>query len=177
MTHPTPRKPRHLGDWFALATVTAGFSGLIRPAPGTWGSLVAAGLALIPALLGVGWWWLFALGALVASIANVLLGQWIEDHFRCKDPGAVVVDEVAGQWVTFIGFATLSPWHVLVGFALFRVFDIVKLPPCRRLERLPRGWGILLDDIVAGIYANVILQVLAYTWLGGSHIAGGVPLP
>jgi phosphatidylglycerophosphatase A len=83
-----------------------------------------------------------------------------------KDPSHVVIDEVAGQLVTLIACPLL--WKpMLVGFILFRAFDIVKPPPIRRLERLPEGTGIVVDDVGAGIYGLVVLQVLLhFHWLG-----------
>lgn len=76
-----------------------------------------------------------------------------------KDPQFVVIDEVAGQWITLL-FAPVTWKSVAVGFILFRGFDIVKPPPVRQLERLPEGTGIVADDIAAGIYALAIMQLL-----------------
>jgi phosphatidylglycerophosphatase A len=79
--------------------------------------------------------------------------------FQKKDPGIVVVDEVLGQWVTLLGARHQTPGTLLVGFLLFRLFDIWKPPPVRRLEKLPEGLGIVADDIAAGIYAALILYI------------------
>ena len=78
-----------------------------------------------------------------------------------KDPSHVVIDEVAGQLVTLIG-CPLAWQALLAGFILFRVFDIVKPPPVRRLERLPEGAGIVVDDLAAGVYGLIVLQVLLH---------------
>jgi len=78
-----------------------------------------------------------------------------------KDPQFVVIDEVAGQWVTLL-FSPVTWKTVLAGFILFRAFDIVKPPPVRQLERLPEGTGIVVDDVAAGIYALLALQLLRH---------------
>lgn len=78
-----------------------------------------------------------------------------------KDPQFVVIDEVAGQWITLIG-APLAWKSVLAGFILFRGFDIVKPPPARQLERLAEGGGIVLDDVAAGLYGLIIMQLLVH---------------
>ena len=78
-----------------------------------------------------------------------------------KDPGHVVVDEVVGQWITLAGAAQLDWKSCLVGFALFRLFDIWKPPPARQFEQLPRGVGIMADDVMAGVYGAVVLAVFA----------------
>lgn len=130
--------------------------GLLPFAPGTWGS---AG-ALVPAVLlaGAGWKPLWFLG-LAAAITP--LGVWAAgDTARRagkKDPGMVVIDEVLGQWITLAGAVTLNWKAWLAAFVLFRVFDIWKPFPVRRLENLPGGYGIVFDDVMAGIYGAVVL--------------------
>jgi phosphatidylglycerophosphatase A len=154
----------------AWATLVATFfgAGRIRPGPGTWGSLTAALL-----------WWLLAaqlppsaripviLALIVVTMAVGIPAATLEAR-GCgrKDPSHVVIDEVAGQLVTLIACPLL--WKpMLVGFILFRAFDIVKPPPIRSLERLPEGTGIVVDDVGAGIYGLVVLQVLLhFHWLG-----------
>jgi phosphatidylglycerophosphatase A len=76
-----------------------------------------------------------------------------------KDPGLVVVDEVLGQWVTLLGAASLNWKALLAGFLLFRIFDIWKPWPVRKLERLPEGTGIVADDLAAGVYGALILYI------------------
>jgi phosphatidylglycerophosphatase A len=78
-----------------------------------------------------------------------------------KDPQFVVIDEVAGQWITLL-FAPVAWKTMLAGFILFRGFDIVKPPPVRQLERLPEGTGIVVDDVAAGVYALAVLQLLIH---------------
>jgi len=86
-----------------------------------------------------------------------------------NDPGEVVADEFAGQAVTFMGIAAITPSQMIVaavlGFLLFRLFDIVKPWPIRKLEVLPGGWGILADDLLAGVYAAIVFQVCALSGL------------
>lgn len=125
-----------------------------------------------------------ALLILSASIACVVLGKWAEQKFQGKDPGVVVLDEVAGMAVALLwlpmaaittGENTTSVYVAVImtiaaAFFLFRIFDIIKIPPANLMEQFPGGWGILLDDIVAGLYVNIILQVFlrfALPWLTG----------
>ena len=146
--------------WAMLVATFLGV-GRLRPGPGTWGSAAAALLWFvlarsIPAL------WQPAVLAVLAAIA-IALGISAATHVTrasgVKDPQFVVIDEVAGQWITLL-FAPLTWKTVLVGFILFRGFDIVKPPPVRQLERLPEGTGIVVDDVAAGIYALAVLQLL-----------------
>jgi phosphatidylglycerophosphatase A len=78
-----------------------------------------------------------------------------------KDPQNVVIDEVAGQWITLL-FVPVAWQTVLAGFILFRGFDILKPPPVRQLERLPEGTGIVVDDVAAGVYALLMMQLLLH---------------
>jgi phosphatidylglycerophosphatase A len=80
-----------------------------------------------------------------------------------KDPGVVVVDEIVGMWVSLL-FLPLTPFTALSAFLLFRGMDIVKPYPARQLERLPGGWGIMADDVMAGIYANLLLRLALQVW-------------
>lgn len=149
MTAPSPNKlswddPAHLlATWFS--------SGLLPGAPGTWGSLAALPFAALFLWVG-GSTLLFA-----ASILIYLVGIWASNRYAesigKKDPGAVVIDEVAGQWLALVPVC-LEPVGFLIGFALFRTFDILKTWPANRLEQdLPGGLGIMSDDMVAGLYA------------------------
>ncbi|MBI4579716.1 MAG: phosphatidylglycerophosphatase A [Planctomycetes bacterium] len=146
-------------------------------APGTFGS--AGALLVVVVVWGLwtpaGRWPLDAVWAgltVAAGIACVAWGPWAVEYFAARarkpgDPGHVVIDECAGQWVALI--ALPLPGHdrwttalaiLAVQFFLFRLFDIVKPPPARQLEKLPAGWGILMDDIAAGLYANLVGQVV-----------------
>jgi phosphatidylglycerophosphatase A len=96
------------------------------------------------------------LGVLL-SIPGIWAAGVTADAVGLKDPGIIVVDEVVGQWITLAG-ATALNWHSwLLAFALFRIFDIWKPPPVRQLERLPRGFGIVADDAMAGVYGALLL--------------------
>jgi phosphatidylglycerophosphatase A len=99
-----------------------------------------------------------------ASLALFAIGVWAageaEKFFGRTDPGQVVVDEVVGQMLTFL-LIPHATWKWLVGgFLLFRAFDIVKPFPARQAERIPRGWGIMVDDVIAGVYGLAVLAVI-----------------
>jgi phosphatidylglycerophosphatase A len=147
------------------ATLSATFfgAGRIKPGPGTWGSAAAAliwfALArYIPAARQPGV--LVGLAAVAVAI-GIPAATRVARASRVKDPQFVVIDEVAGQWITLL-FAPVAWKTVLAGFILFRAFDIVKPPPVRQLERLPEGTGIVVDDVAAGIYALAVLQFLLH---------------
>ena len=140
---------------------TVGPLGFAPIAPGTVGS--AAGLALFWAVRSTGSTWVEVAVFLVVSVAGVAAASAAEARYRRRDPGPVVIDEVAGMLVTLlavpVGFA-----GAVVGFFAFRLFDIVKPFPARQAERLPGGWGVMTDDLVAGVYAQALLRVVL--WLG-----------
>jgi phosphatidylglycerophosphatase A len=147
-------------DFVARAIATAFGSGYSPLAPGTAGS--AVGLLLFWPLAGLSWTWqlaaclaVLAVGTPAASRVATLVGR--------KDPGLVVVDEVAGQWITLVGMPFTAP-VVVAGFVLFRIMDVVKPWPARDLERLPGGWGIMADDVAAGIFAHLLLRVFLLVW-------------
>jgi phosphatidylglycerophosphatase A len=144
------------------ATLTATFfgTGLLRPGPGTWAS--AATILL---------WWLLSrwivpasqttvaiLLALAAVAVGIPAATRVSRATNLKDPQFVVIDEVAGQLVTMIA-VPVSWKSLLLGFILFRGFDILKPPPVRQLEALPEGIGIVIDDVGAGLYALAIMQL------------------
>lgn len=148
--------------WAKLVATFFG-TGLLRPGPGSWGS--AATILL---------WWLLSrwisphwqppatvLLATVAILVGIPAATRVARATRLKDPQFVVIDEVAGQLITLIG-VPMSWKSLLLGFILFRGFDIAKPPPVRRLEHLPEGIGIVLDDVGAGIYALVIMQIMLH---------------
>ena len=133
--------------------------GLSPVASGTVGTLGGVGIAL---LLPDGNFLLSALAAiLVVSLLTVALGPWAERHFGLKDPPAVVLDEVAGFLITILPLhasgGAPTAGRLALGFALFRVLDVLKPPPARRLEALPAGWGVLLDDAACGVYGLLLL--------------------
>lgn len=146
--------------------------GLMRPASGTWGSLpppILAG-ALIAAGVGpVSHPWIYngilAAVLLVFSAACILYGDHAEARYGKKDPGQVVADETAAQCMPlmFLPAVAVAPWWhaagvILGAFLAFRVLDIIKPWPARGIQKAPSGWGILLDDLAAGVYAAIIVQ-------------------
>jgi len=170
---PADSAPRPAAGW-RLWAVTVGGSGLSPVAPGTAGSLLtvlilAAIWWAFPAALGQTpdfWTWnaILISGVLLFSALCVALGPWTAAHFGRKDPGACVLDEAAGICLTALFLPILPSWKqawvFLAIFAAFRLFDILKPPPANHLEKLPQGWGILLDDLMAAVYANIVCQVV-----------------
>jgi phosphatidylglycerophosphatase A len=155
------RRGAALGRWLGSALGV----GFLPGAPGTWGSL--ATLLVAAALLGargsgLAWDGVLAgtpagvlLAASIAAMLGVLVGQRAEADFGRKDPGPFVLDEVAGQLLALLPLlpGVPSTLGLLAAFALFRLFDIFKPWPCRALESLPGGAGIMADDLMAGAYA------------------------
>lgn len=156
-------QPAHHKTAWAWIVATFFGAGFGKPGPGTWGSAAAVVLwgvyawagnpssALLTIALIAGILLTVAIGVPAATIAARESGR--------KDPSFVVVDEVAGQWIALLG----SPvdWrHGLIAFVLFRLFDITKPFPARQLEKLPEGWGIVFDDVAAGLYAWGVAALL-----------------
>jgi phosphatidylglycerophosphatase A len=171
------REAAAVGTWRRWI-VTLGGAGMSPVAPGTVGSLVATiALGVIFAACErtagtpspVVWNSILIAGVLIYSALCVALGRWATDHYGRKDPWACVLDEGAGICLTGV-FLPIYPgwreaWALAAIFVAFRVFDILKPPPAKRLERLPYGWGILLDDLAAAVYANLVCQVVLRTAL------------
>lgn len=150
--------------WTVATFFGAGFG---KPGPGTWGSVAAVLL-----------WAAFAWGlhptlqtlflALLAGIALTLVfgipaSTIVARESGRHDPQFVVIDEVAGQWIALLG--SHANWrHALIALVLFRLFDITKPFPVRQLEALPEGWGIVLDDVGAGLYALCVASLL-HLWI------------
>ncbi len=135
-------------------------SGLLPKMPGTWGS--AAALPFAAALAWVGGPWLLAGAAVVVFV----IGVWASDLYARRlgrdDPGSIVVDEVAGQWLTLVPVA-LDLKYYLLAFVLFRLFDILKPWPVSLADRkLKGGFGIMADDILAAGYAAVLLWAIVW---------------
>ena len=166
------------GDYLALALATWGV-GFIPGAPGTYGSAVGVGLYLLVESAGAristtaaarGWSQaalasfrvtLVLLVIAVVTFAGVWAATRVEKLLGRKDPGVVVADEVAGQLIAFL-FVPINAgwWAVIAGFVLFRLFDIWKPYPIRRLEALESGLGVMADDVLAGIYAAIVMSML-----------------
>jgi phosphatidylglycerophosphatase A len=142
-------------------------------APGTWGSLPP-----VAVLLMMGWTGIVSpVGVAVVMFMLALFGSVVCVRFAPvsiaatgkKDPSEVVADEFAGQAVTFIVAGMFTPAGIyptaLIGFLLFRIFDIIKPWPLRKLEKLPQGWGILADDLGAGVYAGLSMSLIYLIWI------------
>ena len=169
--------------------VATGFgSGYLRPAPGTWGSLAAVMVWLV---LIVGPWYLpgtslckpavffvWLVTPLLAAIA-IWSSNLVVEETGIKDPGFIVIDEWAGQWIALLPSTVFASgllyfvreqgnplWTliapVLVPFLLFRLFDIWKPWPIFQLQSLPKGWGVVVDDLVAGVYAAISTIALVH---------------
>jgi phosphatidylglycerophosphatase A len=135
--------------------------GWLRPGPGTWASACTLGL----------WWagarwaspdarWIYtAVASVIITLIGIPASTIVARESGITDPRHAVIDEAAGQLVALIGIP-LRWQYVLASFILFRGFDILKPPPLRRLEKIPRGWGIMLDDVGAGIYAGIVTHLL-----------------
>jgi phosphatidylglycerophosphatase A len=157
-----PNQSKSTTKW-AWAVATFFGAGFGKPGPGTWGSVAAVLL-----------WAAFAWGihpaaqtpllVLLAGIALTLLlgipaSTIVARESGRHDPQFVVIDEVAGQWIALLG--SRADWrHALIALVLFRLFDITKPFPVRQLEKLPEGWGIVLDDVGAGLYALGVASLL-----------------
>ncbi|MDR1759196.1 MAG: phosphatidylglycerophosphatase A [Fibrobacter sp.] len=151
--------PKIKTDPFTLLVVTFFGSGLSPKAPGTAGSILATLLAYPIALVSFsGCFFIAAL--LVFFLALPFVVKAMRDT-KTEDPGWIVIDEVAGQWMTFTFIAPevliARPWLLLLGLAFFRFFDILKPLGIKKLEKIPGAWGVMLDDLLGGIYAGVML--------------------
>ena len=145
--------------------VATGFgSGYLPAMPGTWGSLLAAGLAWPMAM--VGGWPAVLVAALVAAVVGIPAIRAYQRRTGQADPGPVVVDEFAGQWLT-LAACPLDPAWWLAGFLAFRFFDILKPPPANWIDRrMKTAEGVMLDDLVAGLYALAVIA--AARWALGA---------
>jgi len=159
-TEPRQRKVRRWLDpnWILATYFGIGF---LRPGSGTWASALTALLWFFRTQHHFPWSkydWAYAI--LVTAI-GIFVSSEVAKESAIKDPSFVVIDEVAGQLIALI--AVPAEWkYALASFILFRGFDIVKPPPIRRLEKLPGGWGIMLDDVAAGLCALAVVQ--AWIW-------------
>lgn len=156
--------------------VTGGGLGFLKPAPGSWGTVGPALIywaALYFGSADPGRSVALLAGAAAAGGLLIYFGRWACAYFQKIDPGQVVLDEFAGFWIT-VAFVKVperlahgagGTWLFTAGlYILFRLTDTLKLPPGRQLERLPWGWGMLLDDVAAGVQANLIAQVVLHLW-------------
>jgi len=149
-------------DLLAGVVATVFGSGYSALAPGTVGS--AIGVLLFWPMAAIAWPWQAAASAILFVVGALAAGR-VARRVNRKDPGIVVVDEVVGQWVTLTALP-FTPVTAGLGFLLFRVMDIVKPWPARDLESVPGGWGIMADDVAAGVYANLVVRVGLLVWPG-----------
>ncbi len=159
-TSDNPLSPPKAARW-ARPVATFFGVGRLRPGPGTWASVATVGLwAALATSLPAEWRWPVAAAlAGVAILAGIPAASAVARESGKEDPQTVVIDEVAGQMIALVALPVT--WKsLLVSLILFRVFDIVKPPPLRRLEKLPGGLGIVMDDVAAGVYARLAAEVL-----------------
>ena len=149
-------------DWAAIAIATAGGAGFAPKAPGTAGAIVGVFIYVLMEAMHAGNYYLHAI------IFFFIVGIWASSHVEHlwgHDAQRIVIDEVVGQMITF-GYAAgryrLSAFYILLGFGLFRLFDIRKPFLIRHLERLKGGLGVIADDVGAGLYALAILTLVRY---------------
>ncbi len=169
-------------DFLSRLVVTFFGSGMLPKMPGTYGSLAAAVVAYPLALLSANFWPLryecwelgtlksfdaygfFFLASLVVFFGAVPFVKKAMRNTGIEDPGWIVIDEVCGMWMALALVSSESvvehPWLLLVAFALFRFFDILKPLGIHRLERLPGAWGVMADDLLGGVYSGIILFLI-----------------
>ena len=157
------RQPAKTSDYLALILATCGV-GYLPLMPGTYGSLVAVGIfiGLTQRVKGNSLIAVVVIAIVVSTFAGIWAASRTEELSGRKDPGKVVVDEVAGQLISLFPLTLFAHWStlaVIISFILFRFFDIVKPYPARRLEALKGGLGIMCDDLVAGVYGAVITAI------------------
>ena len=157
--HP-PAEKKTLWAW-AIGTFFG--AGLLKPGPGTYGSIsavllwYAAAHILHPApvVLAIG----TTIAAIIATLIGIPAATIVARESGREDPGHVVIDEVAGQLIALVAIPADWP-HAALSLLLFRAFDILKPPPIRQIERLPAGSGIMLDDVAAGLFALAVAQLI-----------------
>lgn len=142
---------------FAITIATGLYSGYLRPFSGTWGT--------IPAWL-IGYFLIKDnyLILTVVAIATIIISVWSASEAEKKfghDSKNIVIDEWAGMFVTFI-LLPFSLVNYIIAFVVFRACDVIKIPPAAQFERLPKGWGVTMDDVAAGIYANIITRLIIW---------------
>ena len=136
-------------------------SGAMARAPGTWGTLAAIPLYYLLVWLPA---WGYGLALVLAFVFGIYLCGRTARALKVHDHGGIVFDEFVGLWITLLA-QPVNPYWVLLGFALFRLFDIVKPWPIRWVDaRVPGGFGIMLDDVLAGLMGLVVLQLLVWGW-------------
>lgn len=165
-------KKRKIADPNARASLTAlvvtsfFFTGYFPVASGTFGSLAALAIFLLPVLLQPV---TLAILILAFLIAGISLSPQVMKRYG-DDPSVIVIDEVVGMWITLLifliaGRAELSGFYIMICFLLFRVFDIIKIQPSKYFDELKSAFGVMMDDVVAGLYAGLCAVLISYTGL------------
>lgn len=166
MSSPSPSQPPSVATrktFWAWTIATFFGAGLGKPGPGTYGSIAAVLLwgafawGVQPGKLGLAL--ALTIGIALSIILGVPAATIAARESGRHDPGFVVIDEVAGQWIALL-FSPVDWRHGVIALILFRLFDITKPFPARQLERLPAGWGIVFDDVAAGLYALGVASLL-----------------
>ena len=150
-------------------------TGYLPLAPGTWASGVVLGVFVLASGVGCPVWGVGVIMLVLAGhgfwVTAAYGGRFIEKYG--EDPSLIVSDEQCGQAVTYLCFFWLGHtvggikeilYFGLIGFVLFRIFDIIKPPPVKQFDNMKGAWGVLLDDVMAGVYANVLLQVIWWVY-------------
>lgn len=133
------------------------YSGYIKTASGTFASLVALFIYLIPGFENPT---LMIFVISVCIVAGVPIADKFEKEYG-KDPSQFTLDEFIGTWITFL-FLPKKIWYLIPAFLIWRALDIFKPFPARRLEKINGGWGVILDDVAAGIYSFIVMQIIIY---------------
>lgn len=151
---------------FPRLVATSLGAGFLPVAPGTWGALVGIVLWLPLYLWASPIWCIWV--TFIAVIVGTLLGVWsssVAERYWGHDPVVACIDETVGQWLSLLpvaGIALYPWWEIPVAFVLFRFFDIYKPLGIRITERLPKGWGMMADDLLAGLYSALIILLINY---------------
>jgi phosphatidylglycerophosphatase A len=153
--------------------------GRLPIAPGTWGSLPVVVIFAVMCQFQLPTPSITLVMAILVIAGSVICVKFAPAAIAATgkdDPGEVVADELAGQALTFLVIpffipVILTPGQICIitsaGFLLFRFFDITKPWPIRKLEKFPKGWGILADDLLAGVFAAIVLLIIIFLWMGG----------
>jgi len=157
----------------SLLLASFGLTGYAPLASGTVASFAALIVYLLLPVAALGW--LLPLLGVLLFVGGIPATSWMANRYEDEDPSQATVDEGAVMLLVLVGLP--REWgFVLLAFALFRVFDIFKPPPCKAAERLPNGWGIMVDDLVAGVYAGIILWAIYLADLMPAWLRVGLPV-
>ena len=142
-----------------LFLATGGYLGHVPIAPGTFGSLPGLLICLGMSGISLGYAILFTV---VFAVVAIVIAKQAKELIGGKDPRSIVIDEITGMMVTLLGIP-LTPFSIILGFLVFRAFDILKPFPIRLLDqKVPGGAGIVLDDVIAGVYGNLLIRIVLW---------------